>query len=136
MSSQIPLADEHLIHTYIQSLTLPDKKSHKGNNGKVLIIGGSSLFHGAVLWAAEIASHIVDMVHVASTKENNEIIRAIKIAWQSGIVISQKDIPTYTQEDDVVLVGNGMMRDNEIKARSLKFKAEKMSWGTSALLGE
>jgi len=56
------------------------------------------------------ASHIVDMVHVASTKENNEIIRAIKIAWQSGMVVPQKDIPLYAQEDDVILIGNGMMR--------------------------
>lgn len=113
MSTQIPLATEHLIHTYIQSLSHPEQKSHKGNNGKVLVIGGSSLFHGAVLWSAEMASHIVDMVHVASTKENNEIIKAIKIAWQSGIVVPQKDIPHYALEDDVILVGNGMMRAEE-----------------------
>ncbi len=110
MSTQIPLATEHLIHGYIQSLSHPEQKSHKGNNGKVLVIGGSSLFHGAVLWSAEMASHIVDMVHVASTKENNEIIKAIKIAWQTGIVVPQKDIPHYALEDDVILVGNGMMR--------------------------
>lgn len=112
MSTQIHLATEHLIHEYIQSLTHSEKNSHKGNNGKVLVIGGSSLFHGAVLWSAEMASHIADMVHVASTKENNEIIKAIKIAWQAGIVIPQKDIPHYALEDDVILVGNGMMRSS------------------------
>lgn len=110
MSTQLSFADESLIQSYIRVLSLPNKESHKGNNGKVLVVGGSSLFHGAVLWSAEIASHIVDMVHVASTKENNEIIRAIKIAWQSGMVIPQKDIPLYAKEDDVLLIGNGMMR--------------------------
>lgn len=110
MSAQLSFADEGLIQNYIRALSLRNKQSHKGNNGKVLVVGGSSLFHGAVLWSAEIASHIVDMVHVASTKENNEIIRAIKIAWQSGMVVPQKDIPLYAKEDDVLLIGNGMMR--------------------------
>lgn len=110
MSTQLSFADKDLIHSYIRELSLPNKQSHKGNNGKVLVVGGSSLFHGAVLWSAEIASHIVDMVHVASTRENNEIIQAIKIAWQSGMVVPQKDIPLYAKEDDVILVGNGMMR--------------------------
>lgn len=89
---------------------MPQSISHKGQNGRVLVIGGSSLFHGAVLWAAEAASHIVDMVHVASTKENNEIIKSIKAMWQTGMVISQSDIMQYAQEDNVILIGNGMMR--------------------------
>lgn len=98
------------IKPYIQRIKMPQSVSHKGQNGKVLVIGGSTLFHGAVLWAAEAASHIVDMVHVASTEENNEIIRAIKTMWQTGMVISQKDILQYAQEDNVILIGNGMMR--------------------------
>lgn len=98
------------IGNYFSQIKLSPAISHKGQNGKVLIIGGSSLFHGAVLWAAEAASHIVDMVHVASTVENNEIIKKIKIMWQSGIVIPQKDISQYAQEDSVILIGNGMMR--------------------------
>lgn len=125
MSTQIQLSAEYLIHEYIQSLKHRESNSHKGNNGKVLVIGGSSLFHGAVLWSAEMASHIVDMVHVASTKENNEIIKAVKIAWQAGIVVPQKDIPHYALEDDVILVGNGMMR-NEVE--SSKFKVKSVKW--------
>jgi len=98
---------------FLSKITIPTSSSHKGQNGKVLVIGGSSLFHGAVLWAAEAASAIVDMVHVASTKENNEIIRAIKTMWQTGMVISEKDIDSYAQEDDVILIGNGMMRTGQ-----------------------
>lgn len=108
--SLVSTDDVNSVQSYLNKLHFPDKCTHKGQNGKVLIIGGSSLFHGAVLWAAEAASHIVDMVHVASTEENNEIIKKIKILWQGGMVVSQKDIVHYAAEDNVVLVGNGMMR--------------------------
>jgi NAD(P)H-hydrate epimerase len=33
--------------------------------------------------------------------------------WQTGIVIPQKDIVQYAQEDNVILIGNGMMRAGE-----------------------
>jgi len=106
----ISTTDITSISPYFRQITAPQAISHKGQNGKVLVIGGSSLFHGAVLWAAEAASHIVDMVHVVSTIENNGIIQKIKTMWQTGIVIAQKDIPHYAQEDSVILIGNGMMR--------------------------
>ncbi|MCX6732824.1 MAG: NAD(P)H-hydrate dehydratase [Candidatus Roizmanbacteria bacterium] len=106
-------SDTASIGPYIRHITMPGSISHKGQNGKILVIGGSSLFHGAVLWAAEAASHIVDMVHVASTSENNEIIQKIKVMWQTGIVIPQHAILDYAQEDDVILIGNGMMRTDK-----------------------
>ena len=62
----------------IKKLYIPDKNSHKGKNGKVLIIGGSKLFHAASIWAAESASHIVDIVHYSSTLENNEVMVSLK----------------------------------------------------------
>lgn len=103
---------------FLKRIRLPNTSSHKGQNGKVLVIGGSSLFHGAVIWPAEILSHIVDMVHIASTEENNNIIHTLKAKWQGGIVVAQKDIPTYAEEDNCILVGNGMMR-NEVVQRSV-----------------
>ena len=114
----------HII-PYLKQIHVPQQASHKGQNGKVLVIGGSSLFHGAVLWSAEAVAHIVDMVHVASTRENNEIIRAIKIMWQAGIVVAQKDIETYVHEDDVILIGNGMMRGTK---ECKKSAVEPQSW--------
>ena len=106
----ISTGDISTIMPFLSQIHVPQSVSHKGQNGKVLIIGGSSLFHGAVLWSAEAASQIVDMVHVASTDENNEIIQKIKTKWQTGMVISQKQILQYAKEDNVVLIGNGMMR--------------------------
>jgi NAD(P)H-hydrate epimerase len=84
--------------------------SHKGQNGKLLIIGGSTLFHAASLWAAEISSRFVDMIHFASTVENNEIFLHLKTVFRNGIVIPRKNILDYIEEDDAVLIGPGMIR--------------------------
>ncbi len=87
-------------------------KSHKGQNGKVLIIGGSSLFHSASIWAAEVASYFVDIVHYSSTVENNEVFLSLKKNFHNGIIVKKEDIPDYVLEDDVVLVGPGMLRSD------------------------
>ena len=109
------------IHPYLKKLYIPSKSSHKGQNGKVLVIGGSSLFHSSPIWAAEIASHFADMVHFSSTEENNEIILSLKKSFRDGMIIHQKDIPDYVIEDDAILVGPGMVR---AEIQSSKFKAQ------------
>lgn len=98
------------LRTLLEQVPVPLAESHKGDNGKTLIIGGSELFHASVLWAAEIASHFVDMLHFASTKENNQIMQSLKKQFRNGIVIKQEDIPYYIEEDESVLVGPGMVR--------------------------
>lgn len=98
------------IKKFIKELYIPRKDTHKGENGKILIIGGSKLFHSASIWAAEMASHIVDMVHYSSTKENNEILTSVKKKFINGIVIERNDILKYIEEDDAILIGPGMVR--------------------------
>ncbi len=107
---QISTNDSKSVIPFLRKLKLPVPNSHKGQNGKVMIIGGSTLFHAASLWAAEIASHFADMVHYASTPENNEIMLQLKTLFRNGIVISRADIQSYVQEDDVVLIGPGLVR--------------------------
>ena len=97
-------------HVHIAS---PD--SHKGQNGRLLIIGGSDLFHAASIWSLTVASRIVDLVHFASTPENNEIIQKAKAEFRNGIVIHRDDIHTYIEEDDCVLIGPGMERTFETR---------------------
>ncbi len=109
----IKTSDNNLIRTFLNRLTLPKPNSHKGQNGRVLIIGGSSLFHSASLWAAEIASHFVDMVHYSSTKENEEIFLSLKKKFRNGMIVPQEKLMEYVKEDDAVLVGPGMMREGE-----------------------
>ncbi len=106
----IKTSQSQLIIPFLKQLHIPHKKSHKGQNGKVLIIGGSSLFHTASIWAAETASHFTDIVHYTSTKENNQIFLSLKKKFMNGIVISQKEILLYVKEDNSVLIGPGMLR--------------------------
>jgi len=106
----VTTSDPKTIFPYLQKIQTPKNRSHKGENGRVLVIGGSSLFHSASLWAAEIASHIVDIVHYSSTVENNEIFLSLKKKFRNGIVVPKKDIPLYAKEDDAILVGPGMVR--------------------------
>lgn len=106
----IKTSNLNAIKPFLKSIHLPQPNSHKGQNGRILVIGGSSLFHSASIWAAEIASHFVDIVHYTSTKENNEIFLSLKKMFRNGMVIPQKHILDYVEEDDVVLLGPGMIR--------------------------
>ncbi len=99
----------------LKTLYLPPSDSHKGQNGKLLVIGGSHLFHAASLWALEVASRIVDLVHYSSVPENNELVQKIKSEFHNGIVVPRSDLDAYIEEDDVVLIGPGMTRDDETK---------------------
>ncbi len=109
----IKTSDKAAIKLILDKYKLPKADSHKGQNGRVLIIGGSSLFHSASIWAAEVASHFVDIVHYASTKENEEIFLDLKKKFHNGIIVPQKDLMRYVSEDNAVLVGSGMMRTDE-----------------------
>jgi len=109
----IKTIDINSIKKLFKSFTLPNKNSHKGQNGKVLIIGGSSLFHAASLWAAEVCLHFVDMVHYSSTVENEKIFHELKKTFRNGIIVPQKELDHYVQEDDTILIGPGMMRDGK-----------------------
>ncbi len=79
----------------------------------MLFIGGSDLFHAASLWALTVSSRIVDLVHYASTPENNALVEKAKEEFRNGIVISRRDIGAYIEEDDCILMGVGMTRDKE-----------------------
>ena len=43
----------------LKKLYIPSPSSHKGQNGKLLIIGGSKLFHAASLWSLNIAAELL-----------------------------------------------------------------------------
>ncbi|MEK7592651.1 MAG: NAD(P)H-hydrate dehydratase, partial [Patescibacteria group bacterium] len=114
----------------VRKIVRPKKGSHKGQNGRLLLIGGSTLFHAASLWSLTVASRIVDLVHYASVPENNEIVLQAKKEFRNGIVISRRDIESYIEEDDVILIGPGMTRDSETEEltnRLLK-KYSKKQW--------
>lgn len=106
-----------MIDQYLEQIVLPKQDSTKGDNGRVLVIGGSRLFHAASFWAASMASKIVDMVHFASpASENDELMRIrAKAGFWEGIVVPWEEVEHYIDEDDVILIGPGMERGSETK---------------------
>lgn len=102
---------------YLSQIILPSKTSTKGDNGRVLVIGGSKLFHAASFWSACMASRVVDMVHFSSpVMENNDLMRVkAKEKFWDGIVVPYEEVAHYIEEDDVILIGPGMERGSETK---------------------
>jgi hydroxyethylthiazole kinase-like uncharacterized protein yjeF len=98
---------------YIEQIHLPEQGSHKGQNGKVMVIGGSELFHAASQWSLLVVSRMVDMVFYSSVPQNNELIKEAKQNFPNGIVIPREDLESYIEEADVVLIGPGMVRSEE-----------------------
>ncbi|MBP6933471.1 NAD(P)H-hydrate dehydratase [Candidatus Woesebacteria bacterium] len=116
---------QQLIDQAFHNLKIAKKDSHKGQNGKLLIIGGSKLFHAASKWSLEVASKIVDMVFYSSVPSNNRLIKkwisaeldhqltqAVKENFWQGIVIDRRQIEDYLDEADCILLGPGMERTN------------------------
>ncbi len=99
----------------LKKLFLPLPSSHKGDNGKVLIIGGSKLFHAASLWPLEIASRLVDMVFYSSVPANNHLVQDIKKDWHNGIVVPREKLADYIREADAVLIGPGLPREEGLE---------------------
>ncbi len=94
----------------LKNLYRPAPDSHKGQNGKLLIVGGSQLFHAASLWALTVASRIVDMVFYSSVETNNRIVESIKAEFRNGIVVSRSKVENYIREADCILIGPGLPR--------------------------
>ncbi len=109
--------NEKLIKEVIKP-PLPD--SHKGENGKILIIAGSSLFHGAGLLTAEAVNEVLvsfssitnDMVYFCSTDEN---IKYLKARIDNFIGVRREVLDNYIKEVDVILSGPGLMREIDEK---------------------
>jgi len=106
----------------LKEIYLPPANSHKGQNGRLLIIGGSHLFHAASLWALKVASRIVDLVHYSSVVENNELVKELKKEFRDGIVVPRIEIESYIEEDDAVLIGPGMTRAESPEISNFKFQ--------------
>ncbi len=121
----------------LQKLYIPASSSHKAQNGKVMLIAGSKLFHAASIWPLTVISRIVDMVFYASTSENNEIVTKMKEQFLNGIVIPREKVDDYMTEADAILIGPGMPResgqqegddDTKILTESLLTKYKDKKW--------
>ncbi len=99
----------------VRKLYKPPKDSHKGQNGKLLIIGGSKLYHGSPIFAVKVASRIIDLVYFSSVKEVNTLVEKMKFEIADVIVIPKSEVNEYAKKVDCILIGGGMEQTKETK---------------------
>ncbi len=87
--------------------------SHKGQNGRLLVIAGSDKFHGALLLSVQTASRIVDMVYVHSTRENLKLIKKLRSEISTFIGVSKKELFKTVEIVDSILIGPGLPETSE-----------------------
>jgi hydroxyethylthiazole kinase-like uncharacterized protein yjeF len=98
------------------SLPLRDKKTHKGQNGRVLIIGGNEIFHGAPALAGLGAEKTgADLLFLFVPPKHATVVRSASLNFIvqefAGNFLSVKDVPRIVKESehcDVLLIGNGL----------------------------
>ncbi len=100
------------------SIVLPSRSNdtHKGQNGRILIVGGNEIFHGAPTLAglgAECTG--ADLLFLFVPTKHAPIIRQASLNFIvqefSGDFLSPKDVPLIMKESehcDVLLIGNGL----------------------------
>lgn len=101
-----------------------DPDSHKGDNGKVMVVAGSPLFHGAPILCSLAAEYSgVDLVYpfippsqleAAKTYSLNFILQSFQEAS-----LSNKDVKAilhFSKKVDVVIIGPGLGADTKTKA--------------------
>src|SRR3989338_3587657 len=97
-----------LDQSILKKLTVPRKDSHKGQNGRVIIIAGSEKFHGAMLLTVQSASRIVDMVYVHSTKENLGLVKKLKSETATFIAVKTDELFSTIDICDCIIMGPGL----------------------------
>jgi len=112
---------EYISEEFIKSIYPARRKSsHKGQNGRVLIVGGGWMYHGAPLIASLAALKAgVDLVYVAVPKPISDPIRS----YTPDLIViplpdyrftrgSARRLLKLMPEVDAILIGNGMGKGN------------------------
>ena len=92
------------IKNIIKSLYVPPKDSHKGRNGKLLIIGGSKQYHGAPVFSLLAARRFIDLLYFYPAEKDPYLINAVKTIPEAMVDFNLNRIP----EMDFVLFGIGL----------------------------
>ncbi|MDD2655651.1 MAG: NAD(P)H-hydrate dehydratase [Candidatus ainarchaeum sp.] len=82
-------------------LYVPPKGSHKGENGKVLIVAGGSRYHGAAVFCVLGARRFADMVYFMPGEMDEKLLFAVSGIPEAVVV---NELP----EADCVLAGPGL----------------------------
>jgi hydroxyethylthiazole kinase-like uncharacterized protein yjeF len=117
----VPAAFESLVGPGdVKFLNKRRKDSHKGDNGRILIVGGSREYHGAPIYAGLAASKVVDLVVVACPASAAHVIKEATpdfiVHPLSSDYLAVKDVPTIVElasACDAVLLGPGLGMQKE-----------------------
>lgn len=116
----------HLVGPGDAKFALRKKGEHKGQNGRLLIIGGSEDYFGAPYLAAKAASYIVDLVYLAMPEYSARRIN------DPDVILRPFEGKNFTKEDvedvlaiadnvDAVVVGPGIGERPETKDFVVEF---------------
>lgn len=132
---------KHLVTVEILKKTIIEAgiNSHKGDNGNILVIGGSPLFHGAGKLAANaclettlgFGSRLADMVFFCSTSEN---IALQKLKNETFIGITREQLENYLPKSGTVLIGPGLMREADVNRPETEKEGKKTQEMTEKVL--
>jgi len=99
----------------LSNIWMPSSSDTKSSTGKLLIIGGSSIFHGAILLSLKAASRICGIVYLSVPKDFSNFLPFVKSQISSFISVSFEDIEKYILDTDVCLIGPGFLRQDQYK---------------------
>ena len=88
----------------LNSLYVRPKESHKGQNGTLLIIGGSKQYHGAPMFSILAARRFVDLLYFYPGEQDAHLLDAVKNIPEAMVVYDLKRV----SECDCVLFGIGL----------------------------
>lgn len=91
----------------VSSLRRHAKNSHKGDNGRLLILAGSSLYHGSLILSMLAASRFCDLVYAHSTSGNLRLVRKLKESTPNVIAVPKAQLGVFFQKADAILIGPG-----------------------------
>ena len=96
--------------------------SHKGDNGRVLIVGGGPFFGAPTLAALASLRAGADWVTIAAPKSVSSIIASVSpnliVQSLSSVILVEKDVPVVSnliQKHDVVVIGMGLGAEEATK---------------------
>lgn len=118
----------------VNRLRLPKPNSRKRDNGRLLIIAGSDKYFGALVYAVKAASRIVDLIYLLSTKENQRLVKRLKLGTAEFMPVSS---PLFKRggrgefaDVDAILIGPGLGTSSATK----KLATQVLKSGKKAVL--
>ena len=93
----------------------PAKDSHKGQNGRLMILAGSQTYHGSLILAINAAVRFCDLVYVFTNETNEALLTPLKAQTPNIIVLNPRNISQFFNSIDAFLAGPGWEQNEQNK---------------------